>query len=144
MGYNLSDYNRDGASIIARKYLYRDLPLAFMAHPTSGDVRPLTDIDAVKQSVKNLVMTNFLERPFAPNLGSNVTSLLFEPMDGFTAMAMKGEIVRVLTEHESRINGVMVDINDESDRNAYHVTIEFNVVFAQDRQDVNFYLERTR
>jgi len=144
MGNNLSDYNRDGSSIVAQKNLYRDLPLAFTIHPNTSDLTALTDIDAVKQSVKNLVLTNFYERPFEPNMGSNVTSLLFEPADGFTSMAMKSEIDRVLSEHEPRINGILVHVDDESERNAYHITIEFNVVFSSQRQETNFYLERTR
>ena len=55
---------------------YRDLPLSFIKHPGTGDVRPLNDINAVKQSVKNLILTNYGERPFAPRIGGNVTKYL--------------------------------------------------------------------
>ena len=120
------------------------MPLSFSIHPNTKDLTVLTDIDAVKQSVKNLVMTNFTERLFEPNMGSNITGLLFEPANQFTEMALKDEVIRVLKEHEPRVGGVIVDILDNSDRNAYQITIQFNVVFSDQRQETNFYLERTR
>jgi len=144
MGNNLSDYNNNGSSNISRRRLYADMPLSFSIHPNTKDLTVLTDIDAVKQSVKNLVMTNFTERLFEPNMGSNITGLLFEPANQFTEMALKDEVIRVLKEHEPRVGGVIVDILDNSDRNAYQITIQFNVVFSDQRQETNFYLERTR
>lgn len=144
MGNNLSDYNRNGASNVSHRRLFADLPLAFSVHPNTQDLTALTDLDAVKQSVKNLVMTNFTERLFEPNMGSNITALLFEPADQFTEFAIENEVVRVLKEHEPRVSNVRVDVLDNSDRNSYQITIQFNVVFSDQRQETNFYLERTR
>lgn len=140
----LSDYNQNGASNIAKRRLYADMPLAFTVHPNTQDLTSLSDLNAVKQSVKNLILTNFTERLFEPNIGSNITALLFEPADEFTALAIKDEVIRVLSEYEPRVNGVTVDVIDQSDINAYNVSIYFNVIFSNERQETNFYLERTR
>lgn len=142
MGNNFSDSN--STSLVSRRRIYADLPLSFAIHPNTKDLTSLKDIDAVKQSVKNLVLTNFTERPFQPRLGSGVTRLLFENADPFTQMAIKDEILRVLEEHEPRVNGVTVNVIDESERNSYQINIQFNVIFSDLREETNFYLERTR
>ena len=64
--------------------VFKDIPLSFTAHPVTGNVKALTNRDAVKQSVKNIVLTNFYERPYSPNLGGNILSQLFENMDSIT------------------------------------------------------------
>jgi hypothetical protein len=63
---------------VAIKEAYSDLDLLFKAHPISGDVTVKTDADAVKRAVKNIVLTNYYERPFKPSLGGNIRGLLFE------------------------------------------------------------------
>lgn len=143
MGKSLSDSNTTRSNVSHRK-IYSDLPLSLSIHPVTQDLTALNDIDAVKQSVKNLVVTNFTERLFAPQLGSNITGLLFEPADLYTALTIKDEVKRVLSEHEPRVNNVFVQVEDESDRNAYLISISFNVIFSDQRVDTNFYLERTR
>lgn len=143
MGKSLSDSNTTRSNVSHRK-IYSDLPLSLSIHPITQDLTALNDIDAVKQSVKNLVVTNFTERLFAPQLGSNITGLLFEPADLYTALTIKDEVKRVLSEHEPRVNNVFVQVEDESDRNAYLISISFNVIFSDQRVDTNFYLERTR
>jgi|TARA_B110000908_G_scaffold82804_1_gene99158 phage baseplate assembly protein W len=144
MGNKFSDNNTGRSSLTSRRRLYADLPLSFTVHPNTQDITSLNDIDAVKQAVKNLVLTNFTERPFQPRIGSNITALLFEPADPFTEMAIKDEVLRVLDEYEPRVNGVFVEVIDESDRNSYQINIQFNVIFSDQREETNFYLERTR
>jgi len=128
----------------ASKTTYTDLPLNLAIHPNTQDLTALRDIDAVKASVKNLVMTNFMERPFQPTVGTGVTGLLFENNDAFTKESIKDEIYRVIKEHESRANGVQVEVLDNSDRNEYIINIKFNVIFSPQRQEMEFYLERIR
>jgi phage baseplate assembly protein W len=140
----LSDYNNSKSKNTSRSRLYSDISLAFPIHPNTQDLGALKDIDAVKNSVKNLVLTNFFERPFQPTIGSNITALLFEPADPFTQSAIRDEVYRVLREHESRVNGVSIEIVDNHDRNSYAVSIKFNVIFSNERQETNFYLERLR
>ena len=144
MSTTSSDYNTKRASNIAGNSLYSDLNLSLALHPTLKDIRPVTDILAVKNSVKNLILTNFSERPFQPKLGSNVTGLLFEPADQFTAIQMKKEISRLLKDHEPRINAVKIIILDDVDANAYRVTIGFNVIFSNTATEVSLALQRLR
>ena len=142
MSNNFSDNVSNSRA--ASKRIYSDIPMNLSIHPNTKDLTIVKDIDAVKISVKNLVMTNFMERPFQPTLGTGVTGLLFENNDAFTKESIKDEIYRVLKEHESRANGVQVEVMDNSDRNEYIINIKFNVIFSQQRQETEFYLERIR
>ena len=139
-----SDYNQTRPSTLARKKLYSDLDLSMSIHPTKMDIIPLNDIQAVRNSVKNLILTNFGERPFQSKLGSNVTGLLFEPADQFTAIQMKKEIDRLLRDHEPRINMVKIQILDDVDANAYRVSIGFNVITQNTTTEVELGLQRLR
>ena len=146
---NISDFNPNSgykSAIVSKKTLYSDLDLKFTRHPLKNDIVPLTDIDAVKNSVKNLIMTNFYERPFQPFLGSNLYSLLFENVTVFTAGKIKQQILRVLEEYEPRISNVIVQIFDKADVNSYYITIGFTVIGNTNNNEieVNLFLERLR
>jgi phage baseplate assembly protein W len=133
-----------GASNVATQRIYSDLNLDFIKNSATDDISPLKDIEAVKQSVKNLVLTNFFERPFHPEIGGNVTAKLFEPADQFTAIDIRDEIKQVLMKYEPRVDQVQVAVYDNSDENAYIVDIAFNVVFLQIETEVSFNLQRLR
>jgi hypothetical protein len=132
------------SSNIATSSVYSDLDLLFPIHPNRDDITPLKDLEAVKQSVKNLVLTNFFERPFHPEIGGNVTSKLFEPADKFTAIEIRDEIKEVLKKYEPRVNGVNVEVFDNLDANAFIVNIAFNVIYLQVETEVSFNLQRLR
>ena len=143
MSRRLSDFNE--SKTIARQEVYADLPLFFPGtNRNTKDISSVKDLDAVKHAVKNLILTNFDERPFHPEIGSNVTALLFEPSDTFTSNAIKEEILYVLKKYEPRTQGHTVEVIDNSERNAYEVTIGFNVIFSPEREEINFYLQRLR
>ena len=144
MSIATSNYSKQRSSNVAASALYSDLDLNLNLHPVKMDISPVTDIRAVRNSVKNLVLTNFGERPFQPKLGSNVTALLFEQADQFTAIMMKKEIYRLLEDHEPRINATRVEIFDDADANAYRVSIEFNVIKINAQAEVEFALQRLR
>jgi phage baseplate assembly protein W len=129
---------------VGKKVAYADLPMAFQKHPGTGDIRPLKDIEAVKQSVKNLILTNFGDRPFNPNIGSNVTSYLFEPVSAFTVQGLRANIERTLKEQEPRINGVSVQVYDNSDENAYEIHLQYNVISLNMALQSSFFLRRLR
>lgn len=135
--------NRNSVTVSMPKK-YRDLPLSFLKHPGTGDVRPVNDIDAVKQSVKNLILTNFGDRPFQSKIGSNVTSLLFELVSPFTVEALRRNIETTLREQEPRVNGVIVNVFDESDRNAYVIHLNYNIVSLNINVESSFFLRRLR
>tara|TARA_R100000479_G_C6251510_1_gene152573 strand:- start:69 stop:506 length:438 start_codon:yes stop_codon:yes gene_type:complete len=145
MAQALSDFNSStGSTRVAITRKYADLPLSFLKHPGTNDIRPLNDLDAVKQSVKNLILTNFGDRPFHPEIGGNVTSYLFEPANGLTAYAIEEEIKKVLKEHEPRINGVTIRVQDNSDANSFIVHLQYNVLALNVEVQSSFYLKRLR
>lgn len=129
---------------VARTKVFADLDLSLILHPERKDLVPKYDIEAIKNAVKNLVLTNFSERPFQPFLGSNIISLLFEPADAFTGVAIKNEIIRVLEKHEPRITGITVQLVDDTDRNSYYVTIGFTIIGFETYGTVEFFLKRLR
>lgn len=143
---NLSDYNVSGqrAALVSRGKQYADLDLSLTPHPNKKDIIPLTDIAAVKNSVKNLVLTGRYERPFQPELSSGVTSLLFENATPDTMFMLKSYVRDVISKYEPRVSGVYVGVQDDSDNNAYYVTITFNIVSVDTEAEVQLYLERIR
>jgi len=141
-----SDSNviRSKSVLVSRTQPYSDLDLSLTLHPDFHDIVPLTDIDAVKNAVKNLVLTNFDERPFNRRLGSNLRALLFEPADKFTISALRQYIKLVLEQHEPRIDQITIQIQDNSDENRYDITVGFRVISIDVEVDVYVYLIRIR
>ena len=107
---------------------YRDLDLFFAKKSGSKDVRKVTDIQAVKRSVRNLVLLNFYEKPFHPEIGSGIRDMLFENMSPITAFALTKKIEDVIENFEPRVRLISVRADPNLDRNEYEVTIEFFVV----------------
>jgi phage baseplate assembly protein W len=145
MSLILSDFNERGkkSSNISRGNVYSDLDLSFNVHPTTNDIKPVLDIDAVKNSISNLVQTSFLERPFHPEIGAGIRALLFEPVDLFTALSLKDTIANVIDQFEPRVQNVTIQIQDDSERNAYVITIGFTV-FNDRNEEFELYLSRLR
>ena len=149
MSNGLSDFNPSVgvASILSgdERSSYGDLDLQFLLHPTYKDIRPLKEIDAIKSSVRNLILTNCGDRPFQPQIGGNVIRYLFEPANRFVIKDIQDEIKGVIERHEPRVNAVAVSVNDIVDDNRLAVTIQFNIGAAFDQSaEINFYLERLR
>ena len=108
--------------------IYKDLNLDFLRNPTTSDVTKLEDVEAVKRSVKNLIQTNHYERPFHPEIGSDVRALLFENMTPLTALNLERKVQEVLQNFEPRAQLVSVDARPNPDTNSYEVTIDFRVI----------------
>jgi phage baseplate assembly protein W len=141
-----SDYNVDQIKPrdVASDALFSDIPLEFIVHPNTRDIRPLTDINAVRQAVKILVLSNFTDRPFHPELGGNVTRYLFENTTKFTAIALRDEILRVIQRNEPRITNEKVEIELDEDGNRLLVTLLFTIKLSNANTEVSFYLDRIR
>ena len=133
----------DKASLVSRSKGYSDLDLKLNLHKIRKDIMPLRDDQAVKNSVKNLILTNFFERPFQPGLGANLRGLLFEPAGVITELALEDNIRRVLKE-EPRIEVAFVNIVDLSEKNAYRVTVKFNIKQFDSSAEVEVVLRRLR
>jgi len=123
---------------------YRDLDLDFGRNTATRDVNKLTDIEAVKRSVKNLINTSRFERPFHPELGSDVRAMLFEPMTPLTALNLQRKVAEVLNNFEPRIKLVQVAARPDIDLNSYDLRILFYVIGTQDPIEVQTFLERLR
>src|SRR6056300_2027352 len=108
--------------------IYKDINLSFARHPLTGDIAFLTDVEAVKRSVRNLINTNFYERPFHPEIGSDIRSILFEPVSPLVADVLKRYVEDVINNFEPRAELISVIVSTDIDRNAYGVTIEFYLV----------------
>ena len=124
---------------------YRDLDLFFSKKQGSDDVNKVTDIEAVKRSVRNLVLTNFYEKPFHPEIGSGVRDMLFENMSPITASVLTKKVEDVIENFEPRARLTSVSALPNLDRNEYEVTIEFFVVNAPtELVDMTVFLEVLR
>mgnify|MGYP003671951886 FL=1 len=107
---------------------YNDLDLFFSKKSGSNDVTQITDIEAVKRSIRNLVLTNFYEKPFHPEIGSGIRDMLFENMTPITAVVLARKVEDVIENFEPRARLISVRSLPNLDRNEYEVTIEFFVV----------------
>ena len=124
--------------------IYKDLDLNFGRNIVTNDVNKLTDVEAVKRSVRNLINTNHYERGFHPEIGSDVRSILFEPMTPLTALNLQRKVAEVLNNFEPRINLVQILANPDLDRNSYHLKITFYVIGVPEPVTVETFLERLR
>ncbi len=107
---------------------YSDLDLFFAAKGVSKDISKVTDIQAVKRSVRNLILLNHYEKPFHPEIGSGVRDILFEPMTPITANILARKIQDVIENFEPRARLTGVRALPNLDRNEYEVTVEFYVI----------------
>jgi len=108
--------------------VYKDINLNFSRHPVTGDISTLSDVSSVKRSVRNLVNTNFYEKHFRPEIGSNIRSVLFEPVSPLVADVLKRHVKDVIENFEPRAELIDIKSVAKPDRNEYQITIEFFVV----------------
>lgn len=141
---NPSDLLVPKASTVAKTYVNADLDLSFNPNPVTGDINPLRDIEAIKRSVKNLILTNFQERPFQPEIGSGVRGLLFELADPITIHDIETAISRTINNFEPRVNLLEVEVTDDVDNNAYNVSITFQIIATEQVGNATIILERLR
>ena len=135
-----------GQNDIARNVRqWRDLDLFFQRKPSTSDINKVTDVQAVKRSIRNLVLLNHYEKPFHPEIGSGVRDMLFELMTPITAVIITRHIEDVIENFEPRARLVGVRAYPDLDRNAYEVTVEFYVVNAPtELVELTLALERIR
>jgi len=123
---------------------YRDLDL-FFSKKSNKDVNKVTDIEAVKRSVRNLILLNSYEKPFHPEIAGDVRGLLFELMTPLTSAVIARKIQDVIENFEPRARLTGVQAIPDFDRNLYEVTVYFYVVNAPtELVEVTQLLERLR
>ena len=124
--------------------IYKDLNLDFQQNAATKDIQKITDVESVKRSVRNLINTNHYEKPFRPEVGSNLRAMLFELISPQMNHAISKEIDLMIANYEPRCRLVEVSSNPQIDRNAYAVTISFYVVNHPEPVVVESFLERLR
>ena len=107
--------------------VYKDLNLNFSINPVTGDVNTATDVIAVKRSVRNLLLTNHYDRPFHPEIGSNVPHLLFENLNPVTGNQLSRTIEEMIGNFEPRARVETVECDPVPNTNTYDVRIYFYV-----------------
>lgn len=127
-----------------KEILFNDIDFSFRPHPVTGDVTKLTNVDAVKTSVKNLILTSFGERFYQYTLGSRVYDVLFETVSSLYESVLAEEIRNVIDNYEPRAIINTIKVNENADSNGYNVTIEFNVLNDFTPQTVDLFIKRLR
>jgi phage baseplate assembly protein W len=123
---------------------YSDLDLDFGRNTVTDDVNKLTSVEAVKRSLRNLINTSHFERPFHPEIGSNVRAMLFEPMTPLTALNLQRKVEEVIINFEPRVRLVQIVARPNYDTNAYDLKIMFYVVGTSQPVIVETFLKRLR
>jgi len=123
---------------------YKDIDLDFIAHPITGDINKKTGINAIVQSLKTLLFLNHYEKPFHPEIGSNIRKMLFENIDPVTASILAKEIKITVDNFEPRVSIRNVFVTENYDENGFDVTLEFIIKNTAEPIAVSFFLERLR
>jgi len=132
------------ARIVSKKKPHRDLDLSLKIHPIRKDIIPLKDDAAVKNAVRNLLISNFYERPFQSDLGANLRGLLFEPAGMLTNIQIRDSIRFCIEKYEPRVSVDSIDITDVVDENRYKIEVFFTIKEFSTQDSVEIVLRRLR
>ena len=124
--------------------IFSDLDLSFNKHPVTGDIGAKFNEQAVKNSIKNLVLTRHYERPFRSEIGSNIDNMLFELATPALAAILKQEIINLIRNFEPRVDQLEVEVSFSPDNNYFLVKIIFTIVMTTSPIVLEFTLDRTR
>jgi|TARA_R100000900_G_scaffold121830_1_gene96382 hypothetical protein len=124
--------------------IFKDLNLDFQQNTATKDIQKITDAESVKRSVRNLINTNHYEKPFHPEIGSNLRAMLFELMTPQMNHVITKQIENLINNYEPRCRLVQVHTQPEFERNGYNVQISFYVQNYPDPVVVESFLERLR
>lgn len=124
--------------------VYKDLNMNFIANPVTGDVFKTFDEDAIKASLKSLILTNNGERPFHSEIGSPIRNLLFENYSPLLAVTLKRAIVNMVAAYEPRVQILDVAVDPNEDQNEITIGILFKIKNTDTSLFVSVTLDRTR
>ena len=130
--------------VVSKKKPWSDLDLSLKIHPIRKDIIPLRDDAAIKNAVRNLLVSNFYERPFQDDLGANLRGLLFEPAGAITNIRLRSNIKDVLTKYEPRVKVTNIAITNDSADNAYRILVKFIIKEFDSASEVEIALRRLR
>jgi phage baseplate assembly protein W len=129
---------------ISREPDYSDLDLDFMINPITGDINRKTGNDAVKRAIRNLVFTNFYERPFKSSIGSDIPNLLFDNVDIITASQIEAALIKLINSYEPRVVLKTVSVSADIDNHGFNVLLEYIIINTETPATFNLFLERIR
>ncbi|WAX22843.1 hypothetical protein [Synechococcus phage S-M1] len=121
---------------------FLDLNVALSRNPFTDDVSTVKNDNAIKQAVKNLVLTTPGEKPFQPLIGSRINNLLFEPLDAFTADAIRDEIINTINQYEPRVELTEVSVEPIYEGNKFSIEVEYRIVGLPVVETISFVLQR--
>ena len=124
--------------------IYKDLNLDFQQNTATKDIQKITDVESVKRSVRNLINLNHYEKPFHPEIGSNLRGMLFEIISPQMNHLISKEVDLLIRNYEPRCRLVNVNTVADADRNRYELSISFYVVNYPEPVVVQTFLERLR
>lgn len=129
---------------VQKQIMYKDFDLRFVAHPVTGKLQTLKNSQSVKQAVKNLILTNFYERPYRPNFGSSVRAHLFENYTAMTEESLQYAIKVALENYEPRVELLDIRFRGDPDKNELAISIIFRPINSTENVELNLSLERIR
>ena len=138
------DITNTSKQVAISKSAYADLDILFRKHPQTGDVVVRTDADAVKRSVRNIILTNHYERPFKPGFGGSIRELLFNLTTDRKLRTVQDRIRKMLTTFEPRIENVSVTINDVGESNEVRLGVNYSITNGVSNQSMEMTLTRAR
>lgn len=121
---------------------FKDISLSFLKNPFTKDISPVANAEAIKQSVKNIVLTAPGEKLFQPRFGSKVYKLLFEPLDPFIIDTIQSEILNTINNHEKRVTVTSLKCIPDYDNNSLDVSLEYQIIGIPVTESVQFVLQR--
>jgi phage baseplate assembly protein W len=124
--------------------VYSDIPNSFASSPVDADLTRVVNEQAIKQSIRNLLLTDRGERLFRPNLGSDIKALLFENATPVTLKLAESHIKELITLNEKRCNLISCTVSSNLDTNYVEITILFNVINRTETVEFNIILDRVR
>tara|TARA_B100000941_G_scaffold277322_1_gene240706 strand:+ start:185 stop:613 length:429 start_codon:yes stop_codon:yes gene_type:complete len=129
-----------------KKDIFKDIDLSFKRNPITNDVRVKTDAAAVNQSLKNIILTNFFERPLDPSFGGNIWEMLFEPLDEFSAINIRERMIKVIEKNEPRVENIQINIKQARDEypNTMVISLLYNIPSSNTIISTQFSVERVR
>lgn len=128
----------------AQSRKYSDLDLDFKTHPVTSDVTKILNDEAVKRSVRHLLLLQKYEKPFHPEIGSRVVDLLFEPLTSITASLIRNAITETINNNEPRVSILFLQVTPMFDENGFRVFLQVRIENQIDPVTIELFLEKLR
>ena len=129
---------------LPKSVVYKDFDIIFDRHPVTRKLNTLTNNDAVKRSLKNIILTNKFERAYSPNFGSDIKSRLFEQFDNNIADDIANDIEFAVSNYEPRVQLIDVLVREVVEQNGIEITIKFRAKNQVDADQLDVFVERVR